>query len=232
MADEKKSKKSELRSLLFYIGLFLVVRTSIVQAYFIPSGSMENTLLVGDQLLVNKVVFGPPIDIPFTNIHLFRLPGWRQPLPGEVVIFQSPEQEGMHLIKRCVAVGGQVVEIVDKTLYVDGKVSQLPTAGKYEDRRVLPNGIAPRDNFGPYQVPAGHFFMMGDNRDNSYDSRFYGAVPGELLKGKALLIHWSWAPYEDGPSYQGLATLPHIVGEYLLNLPDRIRFSRLGDPIN
>ena len=120
-SSNKKSGVGEIvSSILIAIGLALLIRTGVVQAFYIPSGSMEDTLLVGDYLLANKFVYGAPIDVPLTSISLFRLPALRDPQPGDIVIFRSPVDEERDLIKRCVAVGGQEVEIVDKELYVDG----------------------------------------------------------------------------------------------------------------
>ena len=119
--EKKSGLKATLSSLLIAIALALVIRTILVQAFFIPSGSMEDTLLVGDYLLANKFIYGAPIDIIGTSLSLFRLPALRDPQPGDIVIFRSPVDVDRDLIKRCVAVGGQEVEIVDKELYVDGR---------------------------------------------------------------------------------------------------------------
>ena len=137
-AKQKSELGQYLYSILTVVGLFLVIRTSVVQAFYIPSSSMEDTLLVGDYLLANKFVYGVPVDVPLTSISLFRLPALREPQPGDIVIFRSPQEEGRDLIKRCVAVGGQKVEIVNKVLYVDGERQQDPPLAKYADRRVLP----------------------------------------------------------------------------------------------
>lgn len=236
MAKLKEGKKSGLReytsSILIAVALALGIRTGVVQAFYIPSSSMEDTLLVGDYLLANKFIYGAPIDIPGTNITLFRLPKLHDPEPGDIVIFRSPRDPDRDLIKRCVAVGGQKVEIIDKVLYVDGMRFEDPPLAKYTDFRTLPASVSLRDNFGPYRVPEGHFFMMGDNRDDSYDSRFWRAVPKELIKGKAMSIYWSWADDTQGPYFTGLSSLPRVVGTYLWRLPGRIRYSRLGDVIH
>ncbi|MBT4501001.1 MAG: signal peptidase I [Gemmatimonadetes bacterium] len=233
---EKETKKSEIReyisSILIAVGLALVIRTGVVQAFYIPSGSMEDTLLVGDYLLANKFVYGAPIDIPGTNISLGRLPGLRDPQPGDIVIFRSPVDKERDLIKRCVAVGGQEVHVVNKVLYVDGERFGDPPLSKYTDRNYYPAAVNPRDNFGPFKVPEDHFFMMGDNRDNSYDSRYWRSVPQELIKGKAMSIYWSWASDNRGPYYRGLTSLPGVVGTYLWRLPGRVRYGRLGDVIH
>jgi signal peptidase I len=175
------------------VAVALLVRATIVQAYHIPSGSMENTLMPGDFVLAEKLSFGPfvPGRIPglSSNLPSLRVPGLRQPHPGEIVIFQHPENPDVDLIKRCVAVAGQVVEIRNKRVFVDGKPFPSPQGLKFLDARML---ASPRDNFGPYEVPPGHIFVMGDNRDNSFDSRFFGAVPLDNLRARPLLIYFSW----------------------------------------
>ena len=230
---KKKSGVGEIvSSVLIAIGLALLIRTGVVQAFYIPSGSMEDTLLVGDYLLANKFVYGAPFDVPLINISLFRLPALREPEPGDIVIFRSPVDEDRDLIKRCVAVGGQEVQIVNKVLYIDGAPFEDPPLAKYTDRHYLPSESTSRDNFGPYTVPPGHFFMMGDNRDNSLDSRYWRAVPKDLIKGKAMNIYWSWAPDTRGPYYTGLASLPEVAASFVWRLPGRVRYERLGDVIH
>ena len=233
---EQAKQKSEfgqyLYSILTVVGLFLVIRTGVVQAFYIPSSSMEDTLLVGDYLLANKFIYGVPVDVPLTSISLFRLPALREPQPGDIVIFRSPQDEGRDLIKRCVAIGGQRVHIVDKVLYVNGEPMQNPPLAKYTDRTYYPAERNPRDNFGPYTVPPDHFFMMGDNRDNSSDSRYFRAVPKRLIKGKAMNIYWSWEPDTRGPYYRGLSSLPAVVASFIWRLPSRVRYGRLGDVIH
>lgn len=171
--------------------LAIIIKTSIVEAYKIPSQSMEDTLLVGDFLLANKFVYGARL--PVVN---WRLPAIGRPEPGDIVIFIFPRDGVTKYIKRCIATEGDTVEVKDKVLYVNGEVVSLPEHGKFispdiQPRR--PGGLdGPRDNFGPYVVPDDCYFMMGDNRDNSYDSRFWGVVPHELVLGEAILVHWSW----------------------------------------
>ena len=233
MKDAKQQSElgQYLYSILTVVGLFLVIRTGVVQAFYIPSSSMEDTLLVGDYLLANKFIYGVPVDVPLTSISLFRLPALKEPQPGDIVIFRSPQDEGRDLIKRCVAVGGQQVEIVNKVLYVDGEPVQDPPLTKYADRRLFPADRSSRDNFGPYIVPENHFFMMGDNRDNSQDSRYFRAVPKRLIKGKAMIIYWSWEPDTRGPYYRGLTSLPAVAASFVWRLPSRVRYGRLGDVI-
>ena len=220
-STRKKSGIGEyVSSILIAIGLALLIRTGVVQAFYIPSGSMEDTLLVGDYLLANKFVYGAPIDVPLTNISLFRLPAIRDPEPGDIVIFRSPVDEDRDLIKRCVAIGGQEIRIVNKVLYINGEPFRDPPLAKYVDRTFYPALANPRDNFGPYTVPADHFFMMGDNRDNSLDSRalgYVGFIPFDNLVGKAEIIFFSI----DKKDY-GIKNF----------LKWRIRFDRIGKIIN
>lgn len=233
----KKKQKSALSVVKEYIESFaialifaLIVKCSVVEAYKIPSGSMEDTLLIGDFLLANKFIYGAKLPIPFTNIHL---PALRQPKPGDIVIFKYPRNPKVNYIKRCVAVEGQTVEIRDKVLYIDGKRFPDPHLSKYTDRNTRPQGRDPRDNFGPYKVPKGHLFMMGDNRDNSADSRYWGTLPRELVLGKAMIIHWSWAPDPRAPVVTGTdpLSIPKNIGYNILHLPNRVRWGRLLDSI-
>lgn len=170
----------------------LLVRATLVQAYHIPSGSMEDTLLQGDFVLAEKISFGPnvPGRLPGLTAKFpsIRIPGVRSPQPGQIVIFEHPEDPSIDLIKRCVAVEGQVVTIRDKVVYVDGERVEEPAGMKHSDAVTIER----RDSFGPYTVPEGHIFVLGDNRDNSSDSRFYGPVPLSNLRARPLFIYFSW----------------------------------------
>ncbi len=189
----KSTVREYFEALLLAIVLTVVIRGLVIQAFRIPTGSMEDTLLVGDFLFVNKMVYGSEIDIGFGGNRLlyYRFPTIRVPRPGDIIVFRYPDDPARDFIKRCVAVGGQTVEIREKVLYVDGRPREEPYA-VHKDPRVIPRETNQRDNFGPYVVPQGHLFMMGDNRDNSHDSRFWGALPQSLVKGKAMFIYWSW----------------------------------------
>jgi signal peptidase I len=217
-----------VEAILLAVALALLLRTFVVQAFRIPSASMEDTLLAGDFLLASKVHYGP--QIPFTD---WRLPGFTDPAPGDVVIFQYPLDPERDFIKRCMAVGGQTVEIRNKVLYVDGKRTVDPPRSKYADPIIIPrespNGV--RDNFGPAVIPAGQLFVIGDNRDNSEDSRFWGFLPLKLVKAKAIVLYWSWAPDPSAPDYTGIASIPKL---FFYNLPrffQRVRWSRIGDRV-
>ena len=201
----KSTLREYLEAVVLAIVLTIVIRGLVLQAFRIPTGSMEETLLVGDFLFVNKMVYGSEIDIGFGGERFFyyRFPAIREPKPGEIIVFRFPEDPARDFIKRCVAVGGQTVEIRDKVLYVDGKAPEEPYV-RHKDPRVVPHETQPRDNFGPYVVPQGHLFMMGDNRDNSHDSRFWGPLPRDLVKGKAMFLYWSWDNDRRMPRFERL----------------------------
>ena len=194
---DKSRKKSELRewvkSLSIGILAVLIFRSMVAQAYQIPSGSMERTLLVGDYIYINKMLYGPEIDLGLGNTHLLhhRFPGFRKPQRGDIIVFRYPVDLRKDFIKRCVAVEGQTVAIRNKVLYVDGVRQDEPYV-IHEDDRIIPREASVRDNFGPMVVPKGTIFMMGDNRDNSLDSRFWGPLPVDLIRGKAIFRYFSW----------------------------------------
>ena len=185
-AKQQKSQLQEyVEAILWAVALTFVLRAFVIQAFRIPSESMVKTLLVGDFLFVNKFEYGPKI--PFTHV---RLPGIRKPKRGDVIVFQYPPDPTKDYIKRCVATEGQTIEIRDKDVYVDGQKLTEPYA-QHIDSNQRPAGLDPRDNMPPYTVPSGSLFMMGDNRDNSYDSRFWGPVAMDLVKGRAMFIYYS-----------------------------------------
>jgi len=191
----KKQKKSNLRetieAIVVAFAIALVIRTFVIQAFKIPSGSMIPTLLIGDHLLVNKFLLGTPVDVPFTNIHLYRMPGLRDPQRGDVVVFKYPEDPARDFIKRVIGVEGDIIESKDKTLYVNGR-KVMESYVQHVDGSIKPAGMDKRDNFGPVIVPKDSVFVMGDNRDQSYDSRYWGFVDISKIKGKAIMIYWSW----------------------------------------
>jgi signal peptidase I len=187
LASSVPRTKSTVREYAEALGvallLALVIRTFVVQAFKIPSGSMLPTLQIGDHILVNKFIYGPRLEVPLTQWSLGQLPGFREPRAGDVVVFIYPKERDKDFIKRIVAVAGQTVESRGDHILIDGKQVEDPHA-HYEKRDHV--------DFGPYTVPAGHVFVMGDNRDESYDSRFWGPVPIQDIKGLAMVIYWSW----------------------------------------
>ena len=196
--------------ILVAIGL----RLFVIQAFRTPSRSMEDTLKVGDCVLVDKMTYGA--GLPFID---WRLPAFQSPQVGEVVVFKYPIDPQKIYVKRCLAVAGQVVEIRNKVVYVDG-VRQIDSPfSKYIDARIFPADTAERDNYGPAQVPPEAIFVVGDNRDNSRDSRHWGFLPLELVVGRALCIYWSIMPQE--PGMVGW-------GDWIWGLWNRIRWQRIG----
>ena len=190
--DEAKPVKTKhivreyAESIAIAILLALVIRTFIVQAFKIPSGSMEDTLAIGDHILVNKFIYGSKI--PFTGSRVLRL---RDPRQGDVIVFEYPEDPTKDFIKRVVGTPGDTVEVKDKRVYVNGKLYANPHE-VHKESDTIPKELQPRDNKEPVKVPAGSYFVMGDNRDRSYDSRFWGFVPMEKIKGLAFIKYWSW----------------------------------------
>lgn len=186
----QKKKKGKIRenieALVIAVLLALFIRAFVVQAFKIPSGSMKNTLLIGDQLLVNKFIYG--VKLPFTNFTIIPV---KTPQRGEIIVFKFPEDPSKDFIKRVVAVGGDTVEIRNKEVYVNG-LKQPDEHVVHVDPRVFPSEFQPRDNFGPITVPQGKLFVMGDNRDESNDSRYWGYVDIAAVRGRAILIYWSW----------------------------------------
>jgi signal peptidase I len=186
-----KKRKSGFRRNVEAIGsaviIALMLKHSVVGAYWVPSGSMEPTLLIGDFLFTNQFLYGARI--PLTP---WRLPAVRDPNPGDIIVFQFPDDPGRDFIKRCVAVGGQELRIVNKRVYVDGEPFDEPPSVRWTNPQVIPGRYSPRDNLWVC-VPEDHVFMMGDNRDNSNDSRFWGAVQRKYLRGRAEVRYWSWA---------------------------------------
>jgi signal peptidase I len=209
--------------------LFAVIRTFFVEAFKIPSGSMENTLQVGDFLLVNKLVYGA--EVPFTHR---KLPRIRDPRRGDVIVFEFPEDPTKNFVKRLVGLPGDTVEMHDGTLvrngasvqeryveHTDPDIDPAPEDFRWQRDYVLRSGenVAgyhpSRNNWGPLVVPVGNYFVLGDNRDNSLDSRYWGFVADSLVKGRPLVIYYSYAP----DTVDDFAWLTHI------------RWTRLGERI-
>ncbi len=215
--DFKFARKSAARQYVESIGgvvfVALLLRSFVVEAYQIPSGSMIPTLQVGDHIWVNKLIYG--ITIPFTDIKLGAR--YRPPRRGEIIVFEHPREPGKDLIKRVVAVGGDTVEMRDNVVYVNGVADGhryegtrryfdfdenadewRARDGKVYDEQLegahfttLQDPSLPPHGFGPVRVPDGQLFVMGDNRDNSSDSRYWGFVPLDHVRGRAMVVWWS-----------------------------------------
>ena len=189
--DDKKNDKKEkgalrenIEAIIIAIIIAMFIRTFIVQAFKIPSGSMKDTLLIGDHILVNKFIYG--VKLPFVDKTIIPV---KTPQRGDVVVFKFPEDPKKDFIKRVIGISGDVIEIRNKKVYVNGTLLNHDHAF-FLDPQVL--GPHPGDNFGPVKVPENALFVMGDNRDHSYDSRFWGFVDLKAVKGKAFIIYWSW----------------------------------------
>ena len=199
MAGKSRSIVREyVEAALWALVLTLFLRAFVIQAFRIPSESMMDTLLVGDFLFVNKFEYGPKI--PFTHV---RLPGLRQPKHGDVIVFQFPQDPSKDYIKRCIATGGQTLQVKEKKVSVDGNSLTEPYA-IHSDPSLRPEGFDVRDFFVPTTVTKGEFFLMGDNRDNSNDSRYWGTLPMDLIKGRAMFIYWSWNGEAHWPRWERL----------------------------
>ena len=185
--EKTKSKVQEyIEAIIIAILIALFIRTFIVAAYKIPSRSMVPTLLVGDHLLVNKFIYG--IKIPILRKIILPI---TDPKRGDIIVFIYPHDRSKDFIKRVIGVGGDTIEIKNKKIFIN-KEEYTDTYGIYTDDMIYPASMQPRDNFGPVVVPPNSVFVMGDNRDESADSRFWGFVDLKDVEGKALIIYWSW----------------------------------------
>jgi signal peptidase I len=197
-AEQQKSVAREYGEAMF-IALILAVfiRTFFIQAYKIPSGSMEPTLLIGDHILVNKIIFGLRMPDSIFGLEIPGLPYGKylfhvEPVHrADVVVFVFPPDRTKDFIKRVVGVAGDTIQVKDGAVWLNGSVMPDPHA-HFEVAGSERSPVSPRDNFGPITVPAGKLFMMGDNRDRSYDSRFWGFVDENDVEGRAMVIYWSW----------------------------------------
>lgn len=201
-------KKSQLRdwteALIVAAVLALILRTFVVQAFKIPSGSMEDTLLIGDHLLVNKFVYG--FNLPFAEEPVLSI---RDPKRGDIIVFEFPEDKDKSyfsrrdFIKRVIGVPGDTIEIRNKNVYINGERYLTPEA-VYKDGNMT---AGPRDNMPPVTIPPDKFFVMGDNRDRSYDSRFWRFVDRPLIKGLAFIKYWSWDSEKFSPRWNRIGRI-------------------------
>ena len=216
----RRRDKSKLKQYALTVGIALVVgillRTYVVQAYRIPSRSMQDTLLKGDFLLVYKLIYR-----------------FSEPEVGDVIVFEYPLNPSKDYIKRIIASEGQIVEIIKKNLYIDGQLAEGWFPSKHTDYQIYPAAYSNRDNFGPFEVPKGQYFVMGDNRDNSQDSRDWGFLERKYVKGKAFFIYFSWAPDPEAPRWTNpyITSFFEIVFYNLTHFPWRIRWGKIGTRI-
>ncbi len=184
-----------IKSIILALIIALFIRAFLVEAFKIPSSSMENTLLVGDHILVNRFIYG--VRVPIVGSTIINV---SHPKHGDIIVFRYPPKPNIYFIKRCIGLPGDVLVMKNKILYRNGKKINEPYV-IHRDINIYPKDtkvpmaktlFGSRDNFGPVKVPPNSYFMMGDNRDNSYDSRYWGFVPNKNLTGKAFIIYGSW----------------------------------------
>jgi signal peptidase I len=187
--EKKKIIKEYLEPIAIAILIALFIRTFVVQAFKIPSGSMEPTLQVGDHLLVNKFIYG--IKFPFIETKYFQ---FKKPQRGDIIVFIYPKDRSKDFIKRVIGTEGEKVEIVHNKIYINNQLIDDPW-GRYDETALSTKYLQPMERFGPVMVPANSVFVLGDNRDNSQDSRFWGFVNVNEVRGKALIIYFSWDRY-------------------------------------
>lgn len=196
MGFHKSTVREYFESIVITAIIALFATTFVVQAFKIPTGSMESNLLIGDHLLVNKFIYG--LHYGF----LSKIFPYKEPTRGDVIVFKYPNSPEVAYVKRLMGMPGDKIEMKGRTLYVNGQALSEGYTQYIDSRSIY-------DHYGPYQVPPGHYFAMGDNRDNSQDSRFWGSVPRDYILGKALVIYWSFETPRD---------------EYLqTSVPDRVK---------
>ena len=227
VAFTKSTAREYFESVVIAVILALFIRTFVVQAFKIPTGSMENNLLIGDHLLVNKFVFGPSASslertlLPMGEVHR-----------GDVIVFKYPVDPERDFIKRVIGLPGETLEMRAKKIYINGTPLDEPyvhflepptTSSEFTE--ALSSDL--RERYGPVTVPAGHYFMMGDNRDNSQDSRYWGFLPRENIKGKALLIYWSYEAGREDYEDEGTGAAIKGLGSVFAHFFTRTRWDRM-----
>lgn len=224
---DRSTAREYLEALLIAAVFLLFTNTFVVKTFFIPSGSMEDTLLVGDHLFVNRFIFGPTTG----KIEQAVLP-LRTPRRGDIVIFRSPERPNIDLVKRLIGLPGDTIQVVNKQLFVNGKKVEDAAYVEHKDPRTFLNRPYMseqqrlRDNFGPVTVPAESYFCMGDNRDMSYDSRFWGVVPAHYVKGRAFLIYWSFGGGTSDGTWRGAGAKLRELANTALGFLTKTRWAR------
>jgi len=223
----RRSVIREYFEALIVAGLFLgFTNTFAIKTFYIPSPSMEDTLLIGDHLFVNRYIYGPTE----SSIGKAVLPS-REIRRGDIVIFRSPETPKVDLVKRCIGLPGDKVEVVDKELYLNGTKVEDSAYTSNRDanlyaRRSRLGQANRRDNFGPLTVPEDSYFCMGDNRDHSYDSRFWGTVPTRYVKGRAFLVYWSYGGETSDGTWHGWGHRLRQLANTVLGFATKSRWSR------
>jgi len=228
MPEFKKSTVREyFESIVIAVILALFIRTFVVQAFKIPTGSMENNLLIGDHLLVNKFIFGPTE----SRLERILLPV-KQLKREDIVVFKYPEEPERDFIKRVIGLPGETVEVREKKVFINGKALNEPYA-HYLEPVATPSefhevtSFDVRERYGPVTVPPDHYFVMGDNRDNSQDSRYWGFLPREYIKGKALILYWSYEAEREDYQEDGAGATLKGLGSVFAHFFTRTRWDRM-----
>lgn len=201
--ESKSTIREYAEALAVALLLAIFIRTFIVQAFKIPSGSMLPTLQIGDHILVNKLRYG--VRIPILGRRILK---FADPRRGDIIVFIYPVDREKDFIKRVIGQPGDTIEIRHKQIYVNNEKIDDPY-GHFVDGSGEQSRLMPRDNFGPEAVPEDKVFVMGDNRDRSYDSRFWGFVPLDEVKGKAFMIYWSWDGADRWVRWERIGDLIH-----------------------
>jgi signal peptidase I len=225
----KSTVREYFEAIVTAVILALFVRTWVVQAFKIPTGSMENNLLIGDHLLVNKFVFGPePTALERTLLPV------RDIRRGDIVVFKYPDEPQRDFIKRVIGLPGDTIELRNKKVFVNNQPLDEPYVHflepSHEAAEVTSFDV--RERYGPVQVPQGQYFVMGDNRDNSQDSRYWGFLPRHYVKGKALLIYWSFESGREDYTDAGLGTTVKRVFSVVTHIFTKTRWERLLQQIH
>jgi signal peptidase I len=215
----KSVAREYAESIIIAIVLALMIRTFVVQAFKIPSGSMEETLLIGDHILVNKLAYG--LQVPFVDakFHVFGLIG--DPARGDIIVFPFPRDPSRDFIKRVVGLPGDRIEVRNHHAYINGEPLKEPYIKLDERAAAHPSRYS---HWGPEVVPPGKLFVMGDNRDNSADSRDWGFLDSTQVKGRAFIIYWSWDSSESKFFWPGNIPIPNPKALLL----ESIRWGRIG----
>jgi len=226
MQADKSLLREYLEALLIAVIFATFARTWVVQAFKIPSGSMEKNLLIGDHILVNKFIYGTTRS------------SWEEALlpvrkvrRGDVVVFKYPDDPSRDFIKRCMGLPGDTLKMIDKDLYINDRHVSDESFTYYEDNESYPRDLffhprRTRDNFGPRTVPSSSYFCMGDNRDNSNDSRYWGPVPESYVKGRAFMVYWSFAGVEEPLAWPGYEGRVRQIGRVAINFFSKTRWDR------
>jgi signal peptidase I len=223
----KSTAREYFESIVIAVILALFIRTFVVQAFKIPTGSMENNLLIGDHLLVNKFVLAPtrtPLErtlLPIGTVHR-----------GDVVVFKYPEEPDRDFIKRVIGLPGETLELKSKKIFINGAPLEEPYVHFLEPPRSSEElhettSLDVRERYGPVTVPPNQYFVMGDNRDNSQDSRYWGFLPRDYIKGKALIIYWSYESEREDYQADGVGATIRNLASVFVHFFTRTRWDRM-----